>query len=323
MPTPTPIVQLVTRIPRELRRRVKVHCLMKETTLTTFVLDAIVERLQAKRAARTLERVTRPMIPARRPDMGHRPPSDRWYESAVRRAPRLSRDEERVLAAALDAHRGVIARRILGSPLGLVYLQQLATGLASRAIDVRTVVEVEADARIEDARRQCLERLDRIARLGEKLAGAPSPAIAHARRPRTGDPCARAPARPRRHRRLPDGGRATRDSARAERARHGEHHRTERPRASRRVEPPAGGHDRAAVCESWARPAGPRARGDDRAHACDRPVRRRPARHVREPTPPGGSARRSAAGSRTGRARCGCPAASRTGCARCASIAAT
>jgi RNA polymerase primary sigma factor len=109
------------------------------------------------------------MIPARRADMGHRPPSDRWYESVVRRAPRLSRDEENVLAAALDAHRAVIARRILGSPLGLAYLEQLATGLASRALDIRTVVEVEADARIEDARRQCLERLGCIARLGEKL----------------------------------------------------------------------------------------------------------------------------------------------------------
>jgi hypothetical protein len=53
MPTSNPIVQLVTRIPRELRRRVKVHCLMREKTLTTFVLDAIVERLAAQRSSRT------------------------------------------------------------------------------------------------------------------------------------------------------------------------------------------------------------------------------------------------------------------------------
>jgi hypothetical protein len=53
MPTSTtPIVQLVTRIPRTLRRRVKVHCLLKDTTLTTFVVDAIVERLASRKVSR-------------------------------------------------------------------------------------------------------------------------------------------------------------------------------------------------------------------------------------------------------------------------------
>jgi hypothetical protein len=47
----TPITQLVTRIPRALRRRVKLHCLMRETTLTQFVVDAISERLSAQKAA--------------------------------------------------------------------------------------------------------------------------------------------------------------------------------------------------------------------------------------------------------------------------------
>lgn len=51
MPTSeTPIVQLVTRVPRGLRRRVKVHCLVRDTTLTTFVVDAIRERLASHKA---------------------------------------------------------------------------------------------------------------------------------------------------------------------------------------------------------------------------------------------------------------------------------
>jgi RNA polymerase primary sigma factor len=98
--------------------------------------------------------------------MGHRPPTDRWYESVVRRTSALSRDEERVLTEALDEHRRVIARHVLGSPFGLEYLQRIGAGLASRALDVRNVVEVEADARIEDARADTLARLGRIARLG-------------------------------------------------------------------------------------------------------------------------------------------------------------
>jgi RNA polymerase primary sigma factor len=101
--------------------------------------------------------------------MGHRPPSDRWYETAVRRVRGVSREEERTLTAALDAHRAVVARSILGSPLGLAYLRRLARGLESRQVDVRNMLEVDADARVEDVRRDCLERLGRIERLGHAL----------------------------------------------------------------------------------------------------------------------------------------------------------
>jgi hypothetical protein len=50
MPQPTPLVQLVTRIPYELRRRTKIHCTQHDLTLTQFVIDAIVERLEAEGA---------------------------------------------------------------------------------------------------------------------------------------------------------------------------------------------------------------------------------------------------------------------------------
>ena len=48
-PKATPLVQLVTRIPYDLRRRTKVHCTERDVTLTRFVIDAIVERLEAER----------------------------------------------------------------------------------------------------------------------------------------------------------------------------------------------------------------------------------------------------------------------------------
>ena len=48
MPRPTPLVQLVTRIPYDLRRRTKIHCTQHEVTLTRFVIDAITERLGAE-----------------------------------------------------------------------------------------------------------------------------------------------------------------------------------------------------------------------------------------------------------------------------------
>lgn len=51
----TPITQLVTRIPRGLRRRVKMHCLMRETTLTQFVIDAISERLATRKTLRQID----------------------------------------------------------------------------------------------------------------------------------------------------------------------------------------------------------------------------------------------------------------------------
>ena len=47
MQTPTVLVQLVTRIPWELRRRARIHCAKHETTLTRFVTEASVERLEA------------------------------------------------------------------------------------------------------------------------------------------------------------------------------------------------------------------------------------------------------------------------------------
>ena len=48
MPRPTPLVQLVTRIPYELRRRTKIHCTQHDVTLTRFVIDAITERLDTE-----------------------------------------------------------------------------------------------------------------------------------------------------------------------------------------------------------------------------------------------------------------------------------
>ena len=50
MPQPQHLVQLVTRIPYDLRRRTKIHCTQHDVTLTQFVIDAIVERLHAKGA---------------------------------------------------------------------------------------------------------------------------------------------------------------------------------------------------------------------------------------------------------------------------------
>ena len=59
MATPT-IVQLVTRIPYDLRRRAKVHCVKHDTTLTRFVVEAIAERLHAaERTAPTRRTGTR------------------------------------------------------------------------------------------------------------------------------------------------------------------------------------------------------------------------------------------------------------------------
>ena len=51
MQNPTVLVQLVTRIPWELRRRARIHCAKHDSTLTRFVTEAIVERLAAENAA--------------------------------------------------------------------------------------------------------------------------------------------------------------------------------------------------------------------------------------------------------------------------------
>lgn len=105
--------------------------------------------------------------------MDRTPSSDRWYERAVRRAPGLARDEERTLTAALERQRAVVARHVLGSPAGLEYLTRLGAGLSTRAIDVRNVVEVEADARIEEVRLQVLARLAHVARVAAQAERGP------------------------------------------------------------------------------------------------------------------------------------------------------
>jgi RNA polymerase primary sigma factor len=94
--------------------------------------------------------------------------SDRWYEHAVRRAPTLAPGEERTLTCMLDAHRTVIVRDVLGSSHGLAYLGDLANALAARRVDVRSVVELEANALVEEARTGCLTHLGRIAELGAR-----------------------------------------------------------------------------------------------------------------------------------------------------------
>jgi RNA polymerase primary sigma factor len=96
--------------------------------------------------------------------------SDRWYEHAVRRAPTLAPGEERTLTGMLDSHRAVVVRDVLGSSHGLAYLGDLADALAARRIDVRSVVELEADVLVEEARTDCLTHLGRIAKLGRRTA---------------------------------------------------------------------------------------------------------------------------------------------------------
>jgi RNA polymerase primary sigma factor len=97
--------------------------------------------------------------------MAKRVPTDRWYEAGVRRTRTLARDEEATLTAALVAHRAVIVRDVLASPHGLAYLRAIHEDLTARRIDVRGIVELEADARVEDARADCLARLSRVAAL--------------------------------------------------------------------------------------------------------------------------------------------------------------
>jgi hypothetical protein len=47
------MVQLATRIPKNLHRRVKVHCVHAETSVMAFVIDALSEHLQSGRKGRT------------------------------------------------------------------------------------------------------------------------------------------------------------------------------------------------------------------------------------------------------------------------------
>ena len=41
------LVQLVTRVPAQLRRRVKVQCLLESKSITDFVTEALLEKLAA------------------------------------------------------------------------------------------------------------------------------------------------------------------------------------------------------------------------------------------------------------------------------------
>ena len=47
-----PLIPLATRMPKELHRRMKVHCLESETTIMAFTNTAIRERLERKGARR-------------------------------------------------------------------------------------------------------------------------------------------------------------------------------------------------------------------------------------------------------------------------------
>jgi hypothetical protein len=59
MPNSASIVQLVTRIPYELRHKAKIHCVAHDTTLTQFVIDAIRERLTTKHRTASRSRQSR------------------------------------------------------------------------------------------------------------------------------------------------------------------------------------------------------------------------------------------------------------------------
>jgi hypothetical protein len=50
-------VQLATRIPKELHRKLKLHCVMSDTSVMQFVVDAVGDKLQ-RESGRT-ERKTR------------------------------------------------------------------------------------------------------------------------------------------------------------------------------------------------------------------------------------------------------------------------
>jgi len=92
-------------------------------------------------------------------------PSDRWYVRTARRVCPLDRAEEQALTAALERQRDVVASDVLGSSAGRAYLRGLRTHLEGGTLDVRDVVEVDADERVEAMRAQCLARLVRIEQL--------------------------------------------------------------------------------------------------------------------------------------------------------------
>ena len=43
-----PVTQLATRIPKELHRRLKLHCVTNDTSLMDFVVEALKEKLGRK-----------------------------------------------------------------------------------------------------------------------------------------------------------------------------------------------------------------------------------------------------------------------------------
>jgi len=48
-----PIAQLATRIPKELHRRLKLHCVTHEIAVQDFVTQAVDEKLRRERGSRT------------------------------------------------------------------------------------------------------------------------------------------------------------------------------------------------------------------------------------------------------------------------------
>ena len=48
-----PIAQLATRIPKELHRRLKLHCVTHEIALQDFVVEAVEEKLRRERGSKT------------------------------------------------------------------------------------------------------------------------------------------------------------------------------------------------------------------------------------------------------------------------------
>ena len=47
-----PVTQLATRIPKDLHRRLKLHCVTHEIAVQDFVVEAIEEKLGRKRGVR-------------------------------------------------------------------------------------------------------------------------------------------------------------------------------------------------------------------------------------------------------------------------------
>ena len=48
MPSDPTLVQLVTLVPAELRRQVKIHCIERDSTVMQFVIEALTTALEAE-----------------------------------------------------------------------------------------------------------------------------------------------------------------------------------------------------------------------------------------------------------------------------------